>query len=826
MDMSEANGDSVEALILERLAGSGLPSAVADFVVAALHGDDDLAAALSPGRPAQSVTLRAVQGTGHQPVGTYVKAITVEGFRGIGPETTLRLQPGPGLTLVAGRNGSGKSSFAEAAELALTGDDKRWSMPGRGAVWRTGWHNLHTPEGSRLAVALASDGQAGVTTVERVWEPGARLEDSAGFEQVPGKPRQPFESLRWAGPLELYRPFLSYSELGALVTGRPSEMYDAVQAILGLDQLIEAEDRLTDARKRLDESSKLAARALPGLLDQLNNNADERARQAEAVLRQRPPDLAALEALAVGGRAGGDGLVRSLQKIAALDLPATEVVRAAVERLSGADRKVADLAGTPAADARRVASLLGTALTHYADHPGQPCPVCAGRVLDQAWEAGAREEMARLAKAARDADEAHAELDTAARAVRHLIPAEPTVLSTDLAGEVDTSAAHAAWQQWAGLADAGTVEQLAAEAGGRFTALATSVGQLRKEAARAAAQRIDAWRPVGAALASWADLARASQRDAASLGNVKKAIIWLREAGKEVRNARLAPFAGKSARVWEMLRQESNVDLGPIRLEGSATQRRVSLDVTVDGVPGAALGVMSQGELHALGLALFLPRATAPRSPFRFLIIDDPVQSMDPAKVDGLARLLSEVAVDRQVIVFTHDDRLPEALRRLQLPVTVWEVVRRERSVVELKKNDDPVTRYIDDARAIALTRDLPEQARAVVVAGFCRSALEAACHEVVRTQRLAAGARHVDVERALADAHTLHQVFALALFDDATRGHQVTPTLQHSYGERATRAFRAAKTGPHGAYRGDLASCVNDTARLAAALRSGPAVR
>ena len=31
--------------------------------------------------------------------------------------------------------------------------------------------------------------------------------------------------------------------------------------------------------------------------------------------------------------------------------------------------------------------------------------------------------------------------------------------------------------------------------------------------------------------------------------------------------------------------------------------------MTVDGIPGAALSVMSQGELHALGLALFLPRA-------------------------------------------------------------------------------------------------------------------------------------------------------------------------------------------------------------------------
>jgi wobble nucleotide-excising tRNase len=51
--------------------------------------------------------------------------------------------------------------------------------------------------------------------------------------------------------------------------------------------------------------------------------------------------------------------------------------------------------------------------------------------------------------------------------------------------------------------------------------------------------------------------------------------------------------------------------------------------VTVDGVEGAALGVMSQGELHAMALSLFLPRATLPESPFRFVVIDDPVQSMD-----------------------------------------------------------------------------------------------------------------------------------------------------------------------------------------------------
>lgn len=74
--------------------------------------------------------------------------ITAQGFRGIGPEATLDLTPGPGLTLVVGRNGSGKSSFAEGLELLLTGDTYRWSQ--RSKVWRDGWRNLHHPQAALI----------------------------------------------------------------------------------------------------------------------------------------------------------------------------------------------------------------------------------------------------------------------------------------------------------------------------------------------------------------------------------------------------------------------------------------------------------------------------------------------------------------------------------------------------------------------------------------------------------------------------------------------------------------------------------------------------
>ena len=147
----------------------------------------------------------------------------------------------------------------------------------------------------------------------------------------------------------------------------------------------------------------------------------------------------------------------------------------------------------------------------------------------------------------------------------------------------------------------------------------------------------------------------------------------------------------------------------------------MELKVTVDGQEGAALGVMSQGELHSLALSLFIPRATLPESPFRFVVIDDPVQSMDPARVDGLPRVLEAASQDRQVVLFTHDDRLHESVRRLGIAAIAIEITRREGSVVEPRRSKDPVSRYIEDAMALAHTDDFPAQGTHYVPAGSIR---------------------------------------------------------------------------------------------------------
>jgi len=111
----------------------------------------------------------------------------------------------------------------------------------------------------------------------------------------------------------------------------------------------------------------------------------------------------------------------------------------------------------------------------------------------------------------------------------------------------------------------------------------------------------------------------------------------------------------------------------------------------------------------------FLPRAMLPASPFRFLVIDNPVQAMDPAKVDGLARVLEKTAADRQVIVFTHDNRLAQAVRQLSIPAAILEVTRRPGSAVEVRTCLDPAEQALRDAGALAADHLLTGDARRLV---------------------------------------------------------------------------------------------------------------
>lgn len=799
-------------VLLNRLEGSSLDNHAQLLVLAAYEGDQELQHALEG---AAGTTPATEEASAEQPEreAAYLESITVAGFRGIGPEATLSLQPGPGLTLVVGRNGSGMSSFAEAVEITLTGDNARWQN--RTDIWRSGWRNLHAATEPETAVELAIDGDRGKTQVVRTWT-GQGVAESQATAQRPGQPRSELSSLGWDQELTTYRPFLSYAELGQMIDGKPSEMYDAVASILGLERLSEAEERLSRARKSLDDADKDVKQNLKQLQNRLAETDDPRAREVETAFKDRTWDLDKVDEASYGMSTQEEsGEIATLRELSRLTSPDEQLATEAAAQIRAAAENVAAQQGSDADEARHLAGLLQQALDHKHRHAGErACPVCGSQdMLDEEWAARVGPEVDRLRLLAREVDQAHEQLTVAVRSARRLLISPPDWLPED-------APVLGPWRDWAAGAQLEDPVVLAEHLERVAGPLRQACEGTREAAARQLDRLEDRWRPVAKELQKWADEARAVRKSASTREAVTKSVTWLRDVALELRNDRLRPLAEQSAWIWSELRQESNVMLGPIQLAGAKTQRRLELEVAVDGKEGSALGVMSQGELHALALSLFLPRATMTESPFRFLVIDDPVQSMDPAKVDGLAKVLNRTAEDRQVIVFTHDARLPEAIRRLQLPATIWQVTRREGSVVEVDKADDPVTRLLADARALVNTSELPSAVGLRVVPGLCRQALEATLTERIRRQRLAAGDSHADVEEAISGAPGPSELAALAFFGDQNKAGQVLSRLNNKYGRKIGDTFVACKQGGHSASPHDIDALVRDTAKLTERIR------
>jgi hypothetical protein len=525
--------------------------------------------------------------------------------------------------------------------------------------------------------------------------------------------------------------------------------------------------------------------------------------------------------------AGGGELDR-LRRLALLTSPAADAVREAAGTLRRAAAGLDATAGSAAGRAQALAGLLTAALRYHDAHGDGACPVCRrpGALTGQ-WRHAAEEAVARLtteAQAAEDAERAAVEARRLAAAL--IQPPPPALLAEAPVPGVNTAAARVAWQRWASPPDArpangaAGLRALAGHLDQALEPLTQAIRRLCAQASAEAARRDDSWAAVAAEVSSWCADASAAQKGLAPVAAIKAADKWLKGATDEIRNERLAPLADQARVIWAMLRQESNVDLGAIRLAGSATQRHVELDVSVDGARGSALGVMSQGEVNALALSVFLPRATLPACPFRFLVIDDPVQAMDPAKVDGLARVLQRTAADRQVIVFTHDNRLAQAVRQLSIPATILEVTRRPGSAVELRASLDPAEQALRDAGALAIDDSVPAGVAARVVPGLCRTAVEAALTEAVWRRELRAGRRHADIEEDLEAASVrLNLLAALALTGDASRGGDVLPRL-NTWGHRFADTYRALNKGAHAAYDGDLGLLTGDARKLVGKIR------
>ena len=796
---------NLQESVFGRLVDSGTNDSVIDLVLAALDGGDALSAVLA-GEPAAPRPDPAAERV--SPREAFLSKLTVQGFRGIGAPTVLNLSPGPGLTVIAGRNGSGKSSLSEALECALTGTTVRWERKLGHAEFRSGWRNLHHGEPCAIELELNQAGR-GPATLRVAWPKGTTDPGTAvSTYQIAGQKREQAD-LGWQAAIQNYRPLLSYDDLGLLLTAKPSELHDSIARALALDQLDAAVNLLGEASAPLKAPLKRAGEIRRALKADLVGVDDDRARTAVKLLGKTAPDLDALTTLVAGPRSS-DGPLQICEWILAVQLPAAEDVEAAAVELGQAQAELVGV-GERRSQAEQLRDRLLSEALEYHDVAGDStCPVCSTGSLDVDWRQRTQTVLAEtdLVRVARS--QAEGRLRAATSQVRNLISPAPGILEqtqVDLPSQPDVAAV---WNEWTSEAAAPS-DQLQT----RYQKLVEALARWQGDAATYRDAVAECWSPYALRLATLvADFVDALEQNSKAAA-IDAAYEAAASIGRQLKQERLQPIVDQTKEIWAQLRQESNVTLEDVELTGKGNRRAVDIRAVVDDASaGSALSVMSQGELNALALALYLPRATSDESPFRFLVLDDPVQAMDPTKVDGLATVLAEIALTRQVIVFSHDDRFAQAARRLPNPPTVLSVRRDSQSSVIVQRDLQPAQRNLDDAFALLRETNMDDLVKRRVMPVILRTAIEAAAWQRHSATRLRAGDRLDEVEQAWERAERTRARLELI--------HGTSMNSWMNRDQRRSRAVARCNAGAHQPMTGNLDEAYEDAKSVVQAIESG----
>lgn len=617
----------------------------------------------------------------------FITHICVSGFRGIGPEVQLDLVPEPSLTIITGRNGSGKSSLAEAIELVTTGNVRRLEM--RTAAWKENWRNVHA-EGASIRVYLEPERRTSTAPhVELLarWAERAKLPDVHRSILIGGRATEGTES--WDNDAHDHRPLLMYEDISELFKSGTAALHDAISQALGVEALTEAVRTLDQRSKEANSPAKWLATEKKSLLWELAELSDERAQTATELLGKRDVGVAALRRLAIG-TATPSAAAQYLLDIEALRVTSEAECSAAAHRLraaSNAHSRSAPVAGQSLELRRAVLTAADALHTHLGD---QPCPVCGVGTLGSSEAAAMRTAQQQMDEELSRQSGVQLRLLQALADARALTGAVPAVLGAEPPPALRVLArfCRQMWQTWAQAPD--DPLELADHLESQGAAVRRALTDLQRAAAQQRTRRDDAWIPLATRLANYVDAYESWQTAKQSAKDAAEAHKWLRDAETDLKNERLTPIVATAAHIWSTLRQGSSVEIADVALKGATTARQLQVTSRVDGQTVGALGVMSQGELHALALALFLARATMPTSPFGFVVLDDPMQAMDSAKVAALAAVLAEIATSHQVVIFTHDDRLVAAAKQLgrDEALRVLEVERGPRSTVKVRELD------------------------------------------------------------------------------------------------------------------------------------------
>lgn len=661
--------------------------------------------------------------------------IEIEGFRGFAKRQRLDLDAS--VVILAGPNGTGKTSFFDAVQWLLIGTLERlepWRVR-RNTEHVVNQYHAASGEPATISAAFRIDDRS--VELRRTGRyDGSQLEWREGgtplFEA--DAERALAEALTPVGRTSLSRSLLSSGLLQQdvirdVLEDKPAERYDQLAAILGLNAIAGFP---AAAKRRADRLATEGARArkVVGDLEEAARGARERIVSLRARAAQTP-DVAALRsdlAERIGQRAD---LVRPRDELPLSPDDAQQLRAAAglaAETLSGLmqpdpiiEEWAAEKAATPdeldrlqqqvasagdstqdarsaLADAERlyeqegeVSSRLSRLATEAIPLLGDECPVCGQAIdgehvrahLEQVIAEGStrlpqlrdgREEAAAaLAKRAEEQELAEKALAEAAvraerisqaqaqeqawrarltEAVEHIaerfeLGAEEALAQGDRAA---LQAAREALSEIARLASdlsssLGWMNELAAvsSAEDQLSGIEDQAQEARERAAKASATEEEA-----------RTLQRAAVRAATSVTDERFAIM--RPIIQDV-YARLDPHP-----TFTDLRFAVDV----YRERGIASAQVLDPEHELTADP---LLVFSSSQANVVALSAFLALGwAAGEDAMPFLLLDDPLQSLDDVNALGFADLCRHMRGRRQLIVSTHDQRLANLLERKLAP--------------------------------------------------------------------------------------------------------------------------------------------------------------
>ncbi|MDX3191377.1 hypothetical protein PV458_23460 [Streptomyces sp. MN03-5084-2B] len=234
---------------------------------------------------------------------------------------------------------------------------------------------------------------------------------------------------------------------------------------------------------------------------------------------------------------------------------------------------------------------------------------------------------------------------------------------------------------------------------------------------------------------------RAHGESAASLNATSQALMRLRAAYDGLHEQRRRLLADSTAVPLRGLLGDVGIQRLVLDVERSDNQ---GLDDTI-GLKLAVNerviqpGTLSAGQYNALVLALLLGANT--RSPFRFLVLDDPVHAMDDFRADKFAELIAARAESgTQIVLLTHDQQLVDVLRHRVDAVHVIKLSKDTHGNIVQVDATHPWQSLISDARKVLSSNTggngnytvLSADTTTVLVLSFCRQAVDAAVREFV----------------------------------------------------------------------------------------------